>query len=426
MNRPASRDADLDFAKGLACLFMVMGHTAFFMGYQNARAPGFIPLWIAVESPLVLFFMATGMNVIHYVRHNTDKKGWGPTKNYLLANAALFVCGLSYNLNRQSLGLMDLFQGIACAAFFSYIPFRRRWPSWAIVIIALETFIIAANYAVGEGFAFRNDRIIENGYLLISTPEFIKSAVLNPDKPLLMSKYLFFLDELAAFPRWKKLFFIHFSVFPWTGCTLLGGVLMRHARRKSRWLLWGFFIACLALSVYALPFFTARHIADYYFRGKPDYILRHVGIAGIILLFLRRYYASRGAALKWVEFIGRQSMIVFIGQWIIIEIAVKFIHPDPNVWSLLGMTALTLFLLHGLTKYLAGKVRAGMNTPGYAKKWFRRMIVLSILTMLFHYGFKDSPAYANITVAHLLSYGAAISFALAFPALRQLIRKPKQ
>ena len=409
------RDGDIDFAKGLACLMMVFGHTGFYMGICVERPPCLSWTWILAESSVALFFMATGMNVIHYVRHNENKKGWGPTRTFLITNLALFILGLSYNLNRQSLGLMDLFQGIAAAAFITYIPFRRKWPSWAIAVIAIEFFLIA--------FApnLTLDDTVTSGYIVVSTKEFIQSLNPNYAHADLMGKYLTMMTQILDIPLWKRFLFVHFSVLPWTGCALLGGLVMRHARSRSESFLWLLFIGALLASL-TFPFFQARHAVDYFFRGRPDYVLRHVGIAGIIVLGLRRAYVGRGKWPKWVEFVGRESLLIFIAQWVLIEFLTIFIRPRVSIISLLLFTALIYWLMTMIVRFFAKRRDKGIDSMSYVKKWFGIQISFSIIAAVLHFGI-DMPGHTNINLAHLFSFVSAIAFAMAFPSLKTVLKK---
>ncbi len=409
------RDRDIDFAKGLACLMMVFGHTGFYMGIDVERPPCLCWTWIIAECSVALFFMATGMNVIHFVKHNENKKGWGPTQTFLITNLALFILGFSYNLNRQSMGLMDLFQGIAAAAFITYIPFRRKWPSWAIGAIAILFFLIA----------FTPNLILDDhvtgGYIVVSTKEFIASLNPNHAHTDLMGKYQLMMSQILDIPIWKRFLFVHFSVLPWTGCALLGGLVMRHA--KSRWelLLWVLFVGSL-LASFIFPFFLARHAVDFFFRGKPDYVLRHVGIAGIIILGLRRTYQGRSKLAKWVEFVGRESLLIFIAQWVLIEFLTIFIRPKVTIITLAAFSALNYWLMTLIVRFFAKKRDKGVDTMAYAKKWFGIQIAFSTLAATLHYGI-HMKGNANINLGHLASFVAAIGFAMAFPSLKTVLKK---
>ena len=419
MTEAPQRDSDIDLIKGIACLVMVFGHTGFYLSYPVKHPPDLAPTWIIAECSLALFFMATGMNVIHYVRHNEKKRGWGPTQTYLITNLLLFICGFVYNLNRQSLGLMDLFQGIAVAAFLTYVVFRRNWPSWAIVIIALEMFAISFGYALEEGHWAARGIPLDDGYIAVSIEEFQKSLLPNAAHPGLQAKYLAFLSEMQAFPFVERLLMIHFSVIPWAGCALLGGVIMRHAKTRWEWILWALFLLILVASL-IFPFFLARNIVDYFFRGKPDYVLRHAGIAGLLALTARRLYISRGKVGPWVEFIGRESFLVFILQWIFIEFLVTIFPHKAILPVLLALTGAIYALMTLSARYLAKKRDAGMDNPAYAKKWFSIMIISALVTAWLHYG---SGSLTGVNLGHLVSFVSCIAFAMAFPSLRSVLRK---
>jgi surface polysaccharide O-acyltransferase-like enzyme len=416
----ATRDRDIDYIKGVACLMMIMGHTGFYLGYSAQLPPSWKTLWIIAECSVALFFMATGMNVLHYVNHNESRRGFGPTQTYFIANLALFIGGLAYNLNRQTFGLMDLFQGIAAAAFLTYIPFRRKWPTWAIVIIAVECFGIAF------GAAMTPDMSIQHGYIRMSAREFIDSGLPHSAHPGLFGKYLATLAEIRALPLWERFFRVHFAVLPWTGCALLGGAIMRHAKKdRVEAFLWVFFAACILLSLY-FPFFKGRNAVDFFFRGKADYVFRHVGIGGLLILAARRWYAGRTSVGRWVEFIGRESLIVFVLQWPFIELTAPYIAPKEAGMITVMPTSFAIIAAVTLLAWLLAKWRdRGVDKRSYFFTWFALSIFFSGVTAFFHYSFHWR-FNVHVHVAHLFSFPAAICFAMALPALKTVVGGRRQ
>ncbi|MCZ7584279.1 MAG: DUF1624 domain-containing protein [Deltaproteobacteria bacterium] len=249
------RDRDIDFGRGLACLLMAAGHIGFHLGIPVHRPPSWPWIVISVETSVALFFMASGMNVLHFVRRNEGKRGWGPTRTFATTAVALAIFGLAYNVNRQSLGFMDLFQGIAAATFLTYIPFRRNWPTWSILTIALLLF------GVSFGHTIVNTPSATTGHIVISAEEFTKS--MRPGYPHgdLMARYLTLLADLRALPWWERVLFIHFSVLPWTAYALIGGVIVRLSRTRYEAVLWMIFAGSLALS-FLFPQIVERHMVD--------------------------------------------------------------------------------------------------------------------------------------------------------------------
>lgn len=415
---PAVRDRDIDLAKGLACLMMIYGHIGFHLGVPATQTPHWIPSWIFAESSVALFFMATGMNVLHYVERNRDKRGFGPTQMYVITNIALFIMGLVYNINRQTLGLMDLFQGIAVAALLTYIPFRRGWPTWAIVILAFEMFLIAAPFALSP------DPSVSSGYIVLSAKEFTESLKPGAAHPDLFAKYLATLAELRALPIWERFLFIGFSALPWSGCAMLGGVVMRHARKGRDWWLWALFAATLAASL-ALPFFGARNMVDYFHRGKPDYVLRHVGIAGLFILTARRWYTGQWKLARWLEFIGRESFLVFVLQWLFLEIGTAMFKGPSHLWMVSLMTVVIMTFITKTADRLAARRDRGIDSMAYAKRWFGVLGGFAALTLWIE-RVPQWPNYANIHLAHLISNVSNIAFAMAFPALKTILAPKKK
>ncbi len=418
MNASPNRDLDIDLAKGLACLMMIYGHIGFQMSVVIDRPPHLVPSWIFAESSVALFFMATGMNVLHYVQRAASKKGFGPTRDFLITNVALFALGFVYNVNRYSVGLMDLFQGIAVAAFVTYIPFRRQWPTWAIVVIALEFFVIAF------GFALAPDPSIGNGYIAVSARAFADSLRPGAAHPNLMGQYLAMLGELKDLPLWHRFLFIQFSALPWTGCAMLGGVLMRHARKKHEIWLWIFFTAILVSSL-AFPFFLAQHMVDYFHRGKPDYVLRHVGIAGLFILAARRWYTGQWRAGRWLEFIGRESLFVFVLQWLFLEISTTIVKGPPSFVVIVAQTVVVMSLITLTTRKLAARRDRGVDSISFAKRWFA--IAIGVGFAAWWIGrVPKPPLYLNVHLSHLISNISSVAFAMAFPSLKTLMRGEKK
>ncbi|MBZ0272781.1 acyltransferase [bacterium] len=406
-----SREADIDFAKGLACVLMAYGHVGFQVGVPSFRAPMFYPLVIVGELSVALFFMATGLNVWHYVKANASKTDFGPTRAYLVTNVALAGLAVAYNLNRMSVGLMDIFQGIAAAALLTYIPLRRGWPAWSIIAIALLLFGIAFGYTV-------TPPDIAHGHITVSSLEFQRG--LRPDYPHgdLMARYLAFLADLTALPIWDRFLFVHFSVLPWAGFALVGGVIARDAAKpKVTAALAALFFVSFAASFF-VPFFIERNLIDFYFRGKGDYVLRYLGAAGLLFLGLRWWYRGRSRAARWFELIGRESFLFFISHWLFMEILVIFFNRPIMMFPVL---AAVLALVTVTVKRLAARRDAGANDPAYARRWGITLATFSLASGLLHYG-ASWPGNANVHVAHWLSFPASFAFAMFFPALRGVLR----
>jgi hypothetical protein len=414
MSPEATRDRDIDFAKGFACLCMAMGHIGFLLNIPVLRTPMWVPDVVVAEISVALFFMASGMNVLHFVDHNKEKKGWGPTKTYLITNALLFVCGFAYNINRNSLGLMDLFQGIAVACVITYIPFRRKWPTWAIVVIAIELFFISF------GFSVISDAEVPHGYIVVSARQFADSLLPGYPHGDLMGNYLAMLTELTHLPLWRRFLFVHFSALPWASYALIGGVIFRLAKSKWEWTLWVLFAAAL-LASFLLPFFIERNMVDYYCRGKADYVFRYLGLDGMLFLAFRRFYTGSSKAGQWVELIGRESFLFFIVHWIFMEV-LTFPYGLQTPERHLLITALVYTGVTLVIRRLAPIRDRGVNSRSYAVKWFTAMIVFSVIAAGMIYGM-PMPQYFNVNLGHMLSIPAALAFAMGFPALRSILRK---
>lgn len=406
---PGTRERDIDAAKGLACLLMVFGHAAFQSGWAVHRITGWQIVSIVGETAVPLFFMAIGVNVAIGVEKSAKDRSARPTLFLLLTAVLMFVLGNAYNLNRQTVGLMDLFQGIAVMMMLAYVPLRREWPSWAVLAFGLMLCSIGLSHALVQ------DPSLTHGYISISADEFNKArdpAYAHGD---LYAKYLALVAELKALPLVHRLLYVHFSVAPWSGFAVLGGLSYRWYRQgRERWG-WALFATLFVVSL-LMPYFGYHALVDFFFRGKPDYVFRQLALAGLIILALRRWYGDGAKATRWVEFLGRESFLVFITHWLFLEFIATFF---PKPMQLFGVYTATM-VLTGILVFGLSKLRdKTMEWKIYVPFWIVVYFGFIYLALVARYRIV-TPGHLNEYLSHLLTFPAATAFAMLMPALRLL------
>lgn len=427
------RDGDLDWIKGIACVFMLMLHAVVLIGVPSRHW-----LW-TVQFQLIhqfyaWFFIASGMNVWRSARRDYPALWTRSTTGYLTVAATLFALGVVYSLNRRMMWQMELFQGVAACTAVSYLILRRHWPNWALITISALIFGVTIDW----GYFYY-------GQLPVETLDHLMTRLFDPatwrEYPLIINaKALAFpmhdaaarqtlFDQLLKmfnmlvvyqYPWWQRLLFVHFCLLPWVAWFLLGGVLMRMAGTKQEKYLWIVLAGFLGLSLYA-PYYVPRVQMDFFFRSKVDFLFWSSGIAGISILLTRRYYQGTWRINKVIEFIGRESFLIFILQWFIVD----FIALPLNVWGArTGHEAWKLFPVlqvmtvvgtYFLTRFFASRRDRNLTKPSYLRFWGLLTLVLSILTAYFY--------LRRPIVSWLLSYPLIVGVGMVFPALRLVIRQ---
>lgn len=402
------RDHYLDWIIGIACLFMLGIHATILSGMPHRHW-----LWTAhlevIHQFYAWFFVASGMNVYRAARRDFNKPGWRPYANYLLGALALFVLGIMYSVNRRTFGQMELFQGIAACTAVTYLIARRNWPNWALLTISVLLFGVSIDYA----------------YMYWDYPHY--DVFMKHADMLGRREFKVLIDQIVGqFGLGERFLFVHFSLIPWVSWFLMGVVLMRWVGTQYEKVLWIFFAACLLVSFYP-PEYVPKVSLDFYLRAKIDFLFRSTAMAGLSILAAHRWYKGTKKINKTIEFIGKESLMIFILQWFIVDFGAiplnVLTEKTGEKWWLLFplLQAATIYFTYRFTKYMVAKRNATIMNKGYLKKWLTITLVFFVLSLTFY--------TRRVGLSYLLSFPIIVGVAMAFPAVRLAIRnalKPKK
>jgi hypothetical protein len=179
------------------------------------------------------------------------------------------------------------------------------------------------------------------------------------------------------------------------------------------------FAAMLAVSL-LLPFYTNRMSLDFYLRAKMDFLLRSTSIGGMTLLIVRRFYKGVRPINKKIEFLGRESLLAFVLQWFFIDwcVPLRVIGQATGrqTWMIFPLVQLAAIVgTYLLTKLFAAWRDRTIANRNYLRNWLAVTLVFFLLSLAFY---NRQPA-----LSYLVSFPVIIGVAMAFPAIRLLIRK---
>lgn len=423
-NVKAVRYHEIDMLKGLACVLMLIGHAIRVQMGPPGTTDKIVLHIMDFSGPI--FFFVSGMNVMTFLERNGAKPGFRATRFYLAAAALLFFLGFTYNLNRGSIGMMEIFQGVAMGTAFTYLLMRTKLPTWAHFVV------MGVLYAVYLWFRVRLEVHADFAHFR----ELRAAIPLGTD--IIAPGIVRAMQELGGrVGPLGRLLFVHFSLLPWVLFFYTGALCYRSLRanpaRAKYW--WIFFIALVAVSPFVgrkvFPQLFLATYMDLMLRGIPSYVSMTLGGAGIAYLLSRKLYRGaenyRRRTTRWVaahlEMLGKESFMFLIVHWWVIS-------------TILGAVLIANHALGGETTWVLNVyVRALLVIIGtiFAVPWFAA--VRDRWSRANHYGRKVAAAMiagfiltvmvlpASAFWALYVSYVASFGFAFVYPTLRQRLRR---
>jgi len=418
---------EVDMLKGLACILMMIGHAI----RVQMPPPGPIDKVILyiMDFSGPIFFFVSGMNVMTFLERNRNKAGFAAGKFYLASAALLFVLGYTYNINRASLGIMDIFQGVAMCTVVVYLLMRARIPTW------LHFVIMAALYGLYLVFRVR----LELNQILPGFTELKASIPSGADfmHPAMQEAMKTLVRDLGF---GRRLFFVHFGVLAWISYFYMGALCYRSVTTNEkvawRWAIL-FVVLCAGAPFLSLggifPHMFLDSYIDLMLRSIPSYVFLTLGGAGVAYLVSRRLY--RGAVNyknsfgRWVaarlELLGQESLMFLVVHWWMIStvmLVMRIINAPAQLqgqplWEL-NVYARSLIVMLGvivLVPWLAKLRDRWSRASAYGLKvglFMFGAIVLAVMMVM-----------VAPPLAHYLTYGSSLGFAFLYPYLRGRLRK---
>ncbi|MCL4235059.1 MAG: DUF1624 domain-containing protein [Deltaproteobacteria bacterium] len=379
MASAAERYLYIDFLKGVCCLFMMVAHAMLidvvFHGAMppNAVAARYFIYFAQLVVPI--FYMASGINALTFHERSSGRAGFDATRFYLASAALLFVGGYTYSLMIGSAknGVPDIFQCVAMGTALAFLLVRFRIPTWAMAAIGLAI--------LGVFLAFR----------VSFSPTAEGFAALRPAT------------------RWA---FGHFSFFPWCAFFPLGIVLHRLTGRAGR------VVALVALATLAaagafMDGVFPESEFEVMFRMDPKFALTATGLSGVLLMWVPRIYpAAPGRVLRFVELVGRESLLFLIFHALVLAVLIVIFQGRIGFWPRAVLeTTFTCALLPVLVTWRDRRT----SSPAFTR---RALIVLAVFGMLAMLAW----AIRAHALTSLVAAPAALAFALAFPTLRRSLQ----
>ncbi len=380
--KSSERFYEIDFWKGVGCLCMVVSHPLRWqMVVEQSGGPP-MPLlakWIVLNIDLgaVFFFMASGVNVLSFVRRNVGKPDFDATRFYLLQALLLFVMGYSYSLalGTAHLGVPDIFQGVALGMVVTYLLLTWRAPNWALFVAAAVIFAAA-------GYVHAHYPHTQEGF-----------EALNPA---------------------VRFLFCHFAFFPWAGMLILGALLYR-AQSKAWLYTLGFIFAVTCAA--GLIFTKQPIILDHYqmmFRADASYVTRTVSVSFLLMLVLRRIYGgpAKNRLLALMEYTGKESFLFLVHHFAVIFFLIAVGGQWMNPFLRMGLAVVITFAtLKKVADYRDGIAQK----PGFVKKALILMAVclaLSIWQLI----------AGRIPASMILAFPATYAFSFSYPSIRSRLK----
>jgi len=404
LSEPA-RVTYIDVLKGIACLLILIIHASV-PRLGELPTPDRVVLTFIFASTH-LFFFTSGMNVVNFIGRYETNREFRMTRFYLAAAVLLFVLSICYSVNRGSMRLPQIFQGIAVCTAFTYICLRFRLPNWALALLAMLLY--------GLWLVFWQRQ----------APVLADMRLLN------------FPDELKRFDQWSRtlpwvirFLFFHFSLLPWVSCSLLGAATYRSLSTNPagiKW--WAAFYLLLpilgALSRLAPGLeqpLLLQSFADMMLRNFPFAFGIWVGAVGLLVLAMaRRHHGGQGAVGHFLQFVGRESFLFLVWHWVFLTIFFPVGQLGPLAGGRPGAYLPMILASAVVYPTLPWAVRLG-------ERWRRRthfageaLAVLIIGTLPGVLAFLTRGLIPLPRM--LLSFPACLAFAYLYPELRRSLRR---
>jgi hypothetical protein len=429
----AKRYPEIDFLKGAACALMLFGHA---IRMKTGTPDTFEKLFLHLaDFSGPIFFFVSGMNVVTFMDRNEGRPGFDAAKFYVRSAALMFFLGYAYNFNRNTLGMMDIFQSVAVCTAAVYLLLRTRLPLWAHALIAV------AIYGVYAQFRIRLElNLIVPGFheLKESIP-----AAFDAGQALHAGVAA---ELMRGLTRAQQFWFLYFTPLFWIIYFYAGALCFRGVTRAPRtaWRWAAFFGAIfLASPLLALRrvFGPQKSLLDALFlknfvemsiRGIPSYALMTLGGAGLAYLLGRRYYRGadavpRGPA-RWLaarfEMLGKESLMFLVTHWLVISavltVSGAIVHAQiesggtPREMNVYLRATLCLAITLFFVPWLARQRDRWSQRPHYVAGVVVAMVAALLLTI--------RAAFVNGPLAYFMSFGVAFGFAFLFPRLRGRLR----
>ncbi|MCC6158076.1 MAG: DUF1624 domain-containing protein [Deltaproteobacteria bacterium] len=379
MSSTAERSLYIDFLKGVCCLFMMAAHAMLidvvFHGAMPPYALGARYFIYFAQLVVPIFYMASGINALTFHERGARRADFDATRFYLASAALLFVGGYTYSLMIGSAknGVPDIFQCVAMGTALAFLLVRFRVPTWIMAAFGLAI--------LGVFLAFR----------VSFSPTAEGFAALSP------------------LQRWA---FGHFSFFPWCAFFPLGIVLHRITGRAGRAVVLTI-LAGLAVAGAFMDGVIPESEFEVMFRVDPKFALTATGLSGMLLMWTPRIYpAAPGRFLRFVELVGRESLLFLIFHALVLAVLLIVFQGriDYGARALLE-TAFTCALLPQLVAWRDRRT----SSPAFLRNALVALGVFGVIAAL---------AWINGAKALMSLAGApaAMAFALAFPTLRRRLQ----
>jgi len=411
--RTAQRIGYIDMTKGIACLFMVMGHQMSF-SFADMTVVEWLMLAIPGGFAATSFFFSSGSNVINFNDRYGNHPNFRAFRFYLLSMAALFLMSYTYQINRMAFGMWTLFHAIAASTAITFLFIRKRIPTWALMAIAFGFYTVYLVFWTKQLPEMERVRQIEDA--MTAYAESYKYAL-----------------SFRPFVRWL---FFHFSFLPWFCYVLAGAATFRSIRLRPHLRPWwlAFYSGMLVLGVTSPLYFNQWWLhdtpLDLFLRHPPIWFGSWIGLAGLFIVGCDYLYKNADDMTglsrriwRYVEFLGRESFVFLIWHWIWltgVNLSWKAIfNGRPLGQYPYNLHGCWIFATIGILLTMPLAIKLGekwRSLPGFGWQAGAMMVGGSLLAL-------GAMATGNIIAGQIISFGPCLAFCFSYPRVRGWLRK---